>query len=197
MLQLNYFFVHFRELLDEKLKFVLSEYHRNRRTQISQVNIKTNFIAWLVEFLGCMTIGLDFLVFGNRSDVISDLLETLTLLCFFVLLPSAFLINSSAGINTIVDYSWAEVFTKIYESPDKQIGIKSFSDQSRVSTRPSKVKSTSISIIPGPSSDEKGKCNKKPILATKEKRNTFSLTVPQNRRLRKLAWTDGELEGSG
>ena len=184
-------------MLDEKLKFVLSEYHRNRRAQISQVNIKTNFIAWLVEFLGCMTIGLDFLVFGNRSDVISDLLETLTLLCFFILLPSAFLINSAAGINTIVDYSWASVFTKIFESREKQIGKKSFSDQCRVSARPSKVKSTPISIIPGPSSDEKGKCSKKPILATKEKRNTLSLTMPQNRRLRKLAWTDGELEGSG
>ena len=196
MLQLNYFFVHFRELLDEKLKFVLSEYHRNRRTQISQVNIKTNFIAWLVEFLGCMTIGLDFLVFGNRSDVISDLLETLTLLCFFVLLPSAFLINSSAGINTIVDYSWAGVFTKIYKSPEKQIEKKTFSYQDRVSARPSKVKPTPIFIISGHSSDENGKCSKKPILVTERKRNTLPLTMQQNGRLRKLAWTGVELKGS-
>ena len=156
-------------MLDEKLKLVLSEFHRNRRVKISQVSIKTNFIAWLIEFLGCMAIGLDFSVVQNRSDVISDLLETLTLLCFFVLLPSAFLINSSAGINNIVDYSWAGAFTKIYESPEKQIGKKSYSDQERVSARPSKVKSTPISIISGRSSNENGKCSKNPILVAKEK----------------------------
>ena len=183
-------------MLDEKLKLVLSEFHRNRRVKISQVSIKTNFIAWLIEFLGCIAIGLDFIVVGNRSDVISGLLETLTLLCFFILLPSAFLINSSAGINTIVDYSWASAFTKIYESPEKQIGTKSFSDQDRGSAKVIQSQINTISIISGRSSDENSKCSKKPILVIKEKRNTLLPTVQQNGRLRKLAWTDVELKGS-
>ena len=177
-------------MLDENIKLVLSEHHRNRRAQISQVNIKVNFIAWLVEFLGCMTIWLNTIVVGSHSDAISVLLEILQLICFFILLPSAYLVNSSAGINTIVDHSWADAFGKMYESPDKIAGKNPSSNQKQVSKGPS----TSISIVSGQASDENVKCVNTPIPNTKEKQNTSPRMVSQNKQMRKLAWSDVGLE---
>ena len=184
------FNLNFRALLNENLKLVLTEYHRNRRAQISQVNIKVNFIAWLVEFLGCMAIWLDTVVVGSHSNVISLLLETLILLWFFILLPSTYLVNSSAGINSIVDHSWTGAFAKIYESPDKIVGKNTPSNQKQVS----KVKTTSIFIISGQASDETIKRSNETITSTKGKQNTPSRTVPKNKRMRKLAWMDVGLE---
>ena len=98
----------FRHLLDDKLKDVLSEQFRNRRARLCQVNIKVNLIVWLVEFFGCMTLAIDFLLVGSRSSLATATLGTLTVLLYFILLPFTFLINCSRGINTIVDKNWTD-----------------------------------------------------------------------------------------
>ena len=92
----------------------LSERFINRRTKICQINIKVNFISWIVEFLGCMTIALNFLIIGSNNNELTGLLKILTMLVFIVILPCTFLVNSSAGINTIVDHSWVDAFSRLF-----------------------------------------------------------------------------------
>ena len=118
--QFNLFF---RSLVNDKLKTGLADRHKTRRAQICQVNIKVNVIVWLVEFFGCMTMAIDFLVVGSRSNAITGLLKILTMLVYFVALPCTFLVNCSAGINTIVDENWfvalARIFNPIQEKDKK------------------------------------------------------------------------------
>ena len=111
----------FRHLLDDTLKDVLSEQFRNRRARLCQVNIKVNLIVWLVEFFGCMTLAIDFLLVGSRSSVATATLGTLTILFYFNLLPFTFLINCSTGINTIVDKNWIDAI-KTHFKTNKNIG---------------------------------------------------------------------------
>ena len=91
----------------------LMERYRNRRAQICQVNIRVNFVVWLVEFLGCMTMAIDFLVIGSRSNALTGLLKVLTMLVYFIVLPCTFLVNCSVGINTIVDENWVTAIKRI------------------------------------------------------------------------------------
>ena len=87
----------------------------NRRTQICKVTIKVNFLSWVVEFLGCFTIALDIMVVGSRNNAISGMLKILTMLVYLVILPGTFLVNSSAGINAIVDQSWFDAIFKVLQ----------------------------------------------------------------------------------
>ena len=110
-----------RHLLDDTLKDVLSEQFRNRCARLCQVNIKVNLIVWLVEFFGCMTLAIDFLLVGSRSSVATATLGTLTILFYFNLLPFTFLINCSTGINTIVDKNWIDAIQSHFKT-NKNIG---------------------------------------------------------------------------
>jgi hypothetical protein len=110
------------------------------------VNIKVNIVVWLVEFLGCMTMAIDFLVIGSRSNAITGLLKLLTMLVYFIVLPSTFLVNCSAGINTIVDENWLTAITRIVNPIPKKDEKKS--PRSRAPLKKvNKVKPSSIFII--------------------------------------------------
>ena len=101
-------------MLNDLSKKVLSERFTNRRAKICKINIKVNFISWIVEFLGCMTIALNFLVVGSKNNAIQGLLMILTMLVFILILPCTFLVNSSAGINAIVDHSWFVAISRLF-----------------------------------------------------------------------------------
>ena len=111
----SFLFLCLRRLLNDIKKTGLCSRSKNRRAQICQVNIKVNFLSWIVEFLGCMTIALNFLVIGNRSNAMTGLIVILTMSVYMVILPCTFLINSSAGINTIVDQSWFDAISRIFK----------------------------------------------------------------------------------
>ena len=100
---------------------VLSERFMNRRTQICKVSIKVNFLSWIVEFLGCFTIALDIMVVGNRNNAMSGMLKILTMLVYLVILPGTFLVNSSAGINAIVDQSWFDAIFKVLQPAQEKV----------------------------------------------------------------------------
>ena len=101
----------------------MSERFTNRRAKICQTNIKVNFLSWLVEFLGCFFIALDILVVGNRNNSLSGLMKVLTMLVYLLILPLTFLVNSSSGINTIVDQSWLNAISRLLK-PIKESDLK-------------------------------------------------------------------------
>ena len=104
-----------RYLCNDQSRNILSEPFTNRRAKIFQANTKVNFLSWLVEFLGCFFIALDILVFGNRNNSLSGLMKVLTMLVYLLILPLTFLVNSSSGINTIVDQSWLNAIFKLFK----------------------------------------------------------------------------------
>ena len=112
-------FLHFRNSENPKVWTSLSEYHKNRRSQICQVRIKVNIIAWLVEFSGCLTVAIHLLLVGSRTSAVSGILDNVTLMCFFILLPCTFVIYSSEGINTIVDNNWGDALKRLFEPTGK------------------------------------------------------------------------------
>ena len=162
----------------------LSERFINRRKKICQINIKVNFISWIVEFLGCMTIALNFLVIGSKNNELTGLLKIFTMIVFMVILPCTFLVNSSAGINTIVDHSWvnaiSRLFNPVQESEEVRIqkDVRGRRDAAR---NPSEIKTTSRKTIskkvePRPQENQQ----------TERAANNFRRTA-SNRKI-KIAW---------
>jgi hypothetical protein len=110
------------------------------------VNIKVNFVVWLLEFLGCMTMAIDFLVIGSRSNALTGLLKILTMLVYFIVLPCTFLVNCSAGINTIVDENWFTAITRIVNPIQEKDEKKSPRNRAPLQNV-NKVSLSSVSII--------------------------------------------------
>ena len=152
----------FRYLFNDLSRNILSERFTNRRAKICQTNIKVNFISWLVEFLGCLFIALDILVVGNRNNSLSGLLKVFTMLVYLLILPLTFLINSSYGINTIVDQSWLNAMSRLLKpiqesdlnpSAQQNTNVERANKRSSNSARPtvptisSKIDSSSIKTI--------------------------------------------------
>ena len=141
----------FRHLLNDMSKKSLSERFINRRTKICQINIKVNFISWIVEFLGCMTIALNFLVIGSKNNELTGLLKILTMLVFIVILPCTFLVNSSAGINTIVDHSWVNAISRLFNPVQESEEVRIQNDirgRREAAQNPSENKRMSRKTIP-------------------------------------------------
>lgn len=126
----------------------MSERGQNRRKKICQINIKVNLIVWLVEFSGCMTLAVDFLLVGSRNNTVTGILGNLTTICYFILLPCTFLINCSAGVNGIVENSWFGTISQNFNpTKGKQTTQKPSDRQERNQRTTRTAKSESIPTI--------------------------------------------------
>lgn len=157
-----------------------------------QANIKVTIIVWLVEFLGCMTLALEFFVIGSRSNAITGLLRTLTMLIYFVVMPCTFLINCSEGKNTIVDNNWREALAGIFKSTkegDQRRSQISSSDDKIEAPKRSSHKNSSAKFITSNAkvANDDGVVND----SNKQNKGAQNKTVasPPMKRQRKEAWT--------
>ena len=139
----------FRDLLNDRVTKSLSEWHQNKRKRICQVNIKVNLIVWLVEFAGCMTLAIDFLLIGSRNNIVTGILGNATMVCFFILLPFTFLINCSAGVNKVVDDSWLDAVTKNFNLNTINEETRAVSDENRISQNSQKSGTPSANTVSG------------------------------------------------
>ena len=73
-------------------------------------------LAWLVEFIGGLTIFLGSFVFGHGNSVITLTLQTLTLVFYFDILPCTFLINEEEWKISMLDNHWYTQFIKVFDS---------------------------------------------------------------------------------
>ena len=90
----------------KKLKLLLSDSTKNKRHRRNILNILIQILAWLVEFVGCFTIFFGSFIMGHKNSLVTQLLQTLTLLFYFVILPLTFLINGYNFKNTIAESRW-------------------------------------------------------------------------------------------
>ena len=106
--------VHQKTML--KLKKLLSDASRTYRHRRNVLNIMITMLAWLVEFIGGLTIFLGSFVFGHGNSVITLTLQTLTLVFYFDILPCTFLINEEEWKISMLDNYWYTQFIKVFDS---------------------------------------------------------------------------------
>ena len=102
---------------------MLSENTKARRRKLNNVNIKVTFIAWLLEFIGSLVPPLILKTVGHEQVGIGAG-EILRSSFYFVLLPLAYLINSSELKAAIVDENWFHAISRIFNRTKFQVILK-------------------------------------------------------------------------
>ena len=173
-----------RHILNNKIES--SESSKNRNKKKCKINIKVNIIAWLVEvFCGTM-MALDYLVIGNRSIAFTGLTQILIMLSFFILMPCIYLINSSEGLNIIVDKSWGDAFGRLFKQNKENAKTNSQRNQVGQPAPPFESPKPRISVI----SNTKKEYSNEPNIGENSKvinKKENQLQIP-SRRQRVIAW---------
>ena len=99
---------------------MLSENAKARRRKLNDVNIKVTFIIWLIEFVGSFILIFIPKIVGH-GQVGTGVGAILCVSLYFVLLPFAYLINSTDIKQTIVDESWFHAVRGIFSRTSIQV----------------------------------------------------------------------------
>ena len=95
---------HKRDML--RLQKLLSETSRVRRHQRTILNIQITIVGWLVEVLGFLTIFLGSFILGHENSLATLILQTLSLLFYFIIIPSVILLTDSKSRSNIIESNW-------------------------------------------------------------------------------------------
>ena len=112
---ISFFFV-FSDEKDSifRLRKVLTTASKEGRHRRRLLNIQITFLAWLAEFVGFLVIFLGKFILGHESNVFNFFMQTLTLIIYFVILPSVFLLNDFDVKSEIVDSNWYGTILTIF-----------------------------------------------------------------------------------
>ena len=105
----------------EKLKKLLNDSKRARRNRRNTLNIQITFLGWSVEFLGFLMVFLGTVIIGHEDNMITLCLQTMTLIVYFIALPSTVLLNGSDMKDRIVDSIFYISFTSLFKG--NQVGV--------------------------------------------------------------------------
>ena len=105
----------------EKLKKLLSDSKRARRNRRNTLNIQITFLGWSVEFLGFLMVFLGTVIIGHEDSMTTLYLQTITLIVYFIALPSTVLLNGSDMKDRIVDSIFYISFTSLFKG--NQVGV--------------------------------------------------------------------------
>ena len=89
-----------------RLHQLLSESSKVRRRQRTILNIQITIIGWLVEVLGFLTIFIGSFILGHENDFATLILQTLSLLFYFIIIPSVIILTDTKSRSLILDSSW-------------------------------------------------------------------------------------------
>ena len=93
-----------------KLRKFVAFSSRARRYRRRVLNIQITFLVWLAESIGFLIIFLGTFILGHASNVFNFFMQTLTLVIYFIFIPSVFLLNDFDTKSKIVDSSWYQTF---------------------------------------------------------------------------------------
>ena len=99
-----------------KLKNLLSDTNRALRHQRNVLNLLITMLVWLVELFGGLTLVLGSFIFGHGNSIVTLVLQTLSLLLYFVILPCTFLINVDEWKEAILENKWYLQFIRVLDS---------------------------------------------------------------------------------
>ena len=79
----------------ERLKKLLSDASKNRRSRRNVLSIQITILGWLVELLGFLTLAIGSFILGHENSKVTMIMQVLTMLFYAILLPCTILINST------------------------------------------------------------------------------------------------------
>ena len=85
----------------KNLKKLLSDPAKAKRRRRINLNIQITILSWLVEFLSFFVIFLGTFILGNRNSKVTLAMQTLTAFCYFLVVPSMYLVNGN-NFKTVV-----------------------------------------------------------------------------------------------
>ena len=91
------FSVVFREHANsmKKLRKLLSDDQKNRRSRRNVLSIQITFLGWLVEWAAFFTFVVGSYILGNKNNTVTMTLQCVTMLFYVIFLPGSLLTNSS------------------------------------------------------------------------------------------------------
>ena len=103
-----YFRTHKNSL--KRFKKTLSAFSKSRRHRRNLLNIMVTVLAWLVEMFGFLLVLIGTHILGHQNHFVNLLLQTLTNLFYFVLVPSFLLINDTDMKGRFAESDWYDKF---------------------------------------------------------------------------------------
>ena len=85
--------------------------HRHRRIML---NIHISFLAWMTEVSGFFLLFFGVYVVGHENNLVTYLMQTLTLIVYFNLLPSVLLMNTPEFKDLVSDSQVYERFLNLF-----------------------------------------------------------------------------------
>ena len=94
----------------KRLRKQLDESTKDRRHRRVLLNIQITTLTWLIEFSGFFCTVLGGFILGHENDTVTFILQTLSLIFFFIIQPCAIWINDSTLKGTILESEWYSSF---------------------------------------------------------------------------------------
>ena len=94
----------------KRFKKTLSAFSKSRRHRRNLLNIMVTVLAWLVEMFGFLLVLIGTHILGHQNHFVNLLLQTLTNLFYFVLVPSFLLINDTDMKGRFAESDWYDKF---------------------------------------------------------------------------------------
>ena len=79
-----------------KLRELLCDSSKVKRRRRIFLNMQMTFLAWVVEFFGFVVIVLGIFIIGKNNNIITFVIQNVTALLIFILVPGTYLINNSS-----------------------------------------------------------------------------------------------------
>ena len=89
-----------------KLKKILPDSSKNRRSRRIVLNIQITFLGWLIEVFGFLSIAVGLYIVGHGNATVTLILQTFSMTLYGILLPCSVLINSSEVKDYIAESDW-------------------------------------------------------------------------------------------
>ena len=97
-----------------RLRKLLADSSKAQRHRRKILNVQITFLAWLVESVGFLVIFLGMFILGHESNTFNFFMQSLTLVIYFIVLPTVFLINDSDVKSSIVASNWYDRILTIF-----------------------------------------------------------------------------------
>ena len=104
-----------------KLRKLLCDSSKVKRRRRILLSMQMTFLAWVVEFLGFVFILLGIFIIGKNNNIITFVIQTVTALLIFILVPSTYLINNSSFKSLVLKNKlYLSLIDKLFHVPINQ-----------------------------------------------------------------------------
>ena len=89
-----------------RLKNLLPDSSKNRRSRRIVLSIQITIFGWLIEVFGFLTIVVGIYILGHENGLVTQTMQTFTMVLYGILLPCSVLVNSSESKDYIAESNW-------------------------------------------------------------------------------------------